>query len=167
MSDVTLSLKEAAKRAGISEVTLRRLVKSGKVQAEPRADTRQPYKVTTQALLNAGLLITQVTSQPDTQLALPDEVDRLRADLEAAKIDRDALRAERERLIERASRAEGALEESRQAFQAALSSLEPAIKALTEKVEQVTSQPVSSRPLFDYSEQRAKRSLISRLRVRK
>ena len=103
MSDVTLSLKEAAKRAGISEVTLRRLVKSGKVQAEPRADTRQPYKVTTQALLNAGLLITQVTSQPETQLALPD----------------------------------------------------------------VTSQPVSSRPLIDYSEQRAKRSLISRLRVRK
>jgi predicted transcriptional regulator len=167
VENVTYTLKEAAELVGISEVTLRRLVKSDKVQAEPRSDTRQPYKVTSQALLSAGLVITQVTSQPEKQLVLPNELDRLKADLEAAKIDRDALRAERERLIERASRAEGALEESRQAFQAALSSLEPAIKALTEKVEQVTSQPIGSRPVIDYLEQRVKRSFIDRLRSRK
>lgn len=178
MTDVTLTLKEAAERVGVSEVTLRRLVKSGKVKAEPRSDTRQPYKVTTQALVEAGLVMsevtTQATSQPETQLAFPDELARLKADLEAAKIDRDALRAERESLIERASRAEGALAESRQAFQAALSSLEPAIKALTERLEkaeqvttQATSQPVSQSTVFDYSEKQVKRSLVDRLRGRK
>jgi len=52
---VTLSLTQAAELAGVSVSTLRRLMKQGQLEIEPRESSRSPIQVSTQALLKAGL----------------------------------------------------------------------------------------------------------------
>jgi Helix-turn-helix domain len=149
----TLTLKEAADLAGLSEVTMRRLVKAGKVETEPRSSDKEPWRISRKALdkaLEAGGLVRQ--TKPSTSQVSAKEAEGLRVELVAVKAALEAIKAEREAMLERANRAEGALEESQRAFQAALAALEPAIKALTDRAaEQMTSQPVFRMPL-DYSE---------------
>lgn len=153
ISKETLTLKEAADLAGLSEVTMRRLVKAGKVKAEPRSSDKEPWLISRQALdkaLEAGGLVRQ--TKPSTSQVSAKEAEVLRVELESVKAALEAVKAQREVMLERANRAEGALEESQRAFQAALAALEPAIKALTDKAtEQLTSQPIFRMPL-DYSE---------------
>ena len=163
ISKETLTLKEAADLAGLSEVTMRRFVKAGKIETEPRSSEKEPWRISRRALdkaLMAGGLVRQV--KPSTSQLSAQEAEGLRVELEAVKQDLEAVKAERESLLARANRAEGALEESQRAFQAAIASLEPAMKALSERVSEMLISPASPRQVAEYADTVAKRGWLRR-----
>ena len=143
---VTLSLAQAAELAGVSVSTLRRLMKQGQLEIEPRESSRSPIQVSTQALLKAGLELSP-------RLDLSPKAEGVESELRA-EIER--LKARELELLERASRAEG----EAAALGALVPSLEQALKA-------VNSQLNSQRPVLEYSAGNQRRGLIERLRGRK
>ena len=143
---VTLSLAQAAELAGVSVSTLRRLMKQGQLEIEPRESSRSPIQVSTQALLKAGLEL-------KPRLDLSPKAEGVESELRA-EIER--LKARELELVERASRAEG----EAAALGALVPSLEQALKA-------VNSQLNTQRPLLEYSPGNQRRGLIERLRGRK
>jgi len=139
VDNASLTLKEAASISGKSEVTLRRLVKSGQLKTEPRASERAAYKVTLKSLEAAGLAVTsQVSSQAENSGFYLSE--RL-ATLEA---ENATLSAENADLRERIGRAEGALKVWQEVAAPALATLSRLTETLSLN-SQATSQ-VSSHP---------------------
>ena len=143
---MTLSLAQAAELAGVSVSTLRRLIRQGQLEIEPRDSSHSPIQVTNQALLKAGLEL-----RP--RLDLSPKAEGVESDLRA-EIER--LKARELELLERASRAEG----EAAALGALVPSLEQALKA-------VNSQLNSQRPVLEYSAATQRVGLLERLRGRK
>jgi len=143
---VTLSLTQAAELAGVSVSTLRRLVKQGQLEIEPRESSRSPIQVSTQALLKAGLRLSD-------RLELSPKAEGVESELRA-EVER--LKARELELLERASRAEGEAE----AMRALVPSLEQALKALNTQVN-------TQRPVLEYSPATQRVGLLERLRGRK
>ena len=143
---MTLSLTQAAELTGVSVSTLRRLMKQGQLEIEPRESSRLPIQVSTQALLKAGLRLSD-------RLELPPKAEGVESELRA-EVER--LKARELELLERASRAEGEAE----AMRALVPSLEQALKALNTQVN-------TQRPVLEYSPGTQRVGLIARLRGRK
>jgi DNA-binding transcriptional MerR regulator len=179
---VTLSLAQAAELAGVSVSTLRRLMKQGQLEIEPRESSRSPIQVSTQALLKAGLelkprldlspnrvssleqafraagsQVAQMNSQPPVLEYSPGKAEGVESDLRA-EIER--LKARELELVERASRAEG----EAAALLSLVPSLEQALKALNT---QLDTQVDSQRPVIEYSLDTQRVGLLERLRGRK
>lgn len=96
----------------MSVVTLRRMVKGGRLLAEPRVTTRDPYLFTVAALISSGLLpklASDVTTQPTIHDYSAD-YSRVVAALDKVTTEVETLRKENRELIDRAARAEGQLE---------------------------------------------------------
>ena len=147
---VTLSLAQAAELAGVSVSTLRRLMKQGQLEIEPRESSRSPIQVSTQALLKAGLEL-------KPRLDLSPKAEGVESELRA-EIER--LKARELELVERASRAEG----EAAALLSLVPSLEQALKALNT---QLDTQLDTQRPVIEYSLDTQRVGLIERLRGRK
>jgi hypothetical protein len=105
-----LTLTEASRATGLSGGTLRRYIKEGRLVPEPRQDTKMPYWVSIQALLDAHL---KLVEEPQLQVlgSSTDAPDhrRQRAELETLRAEIKALVADNGALRERAAHAEGAL----------------------------------------------------------
>lgn len=96
----------------MSVVTLRRMVKGGRLLAESRVTTRDPYLFTVAALISSGLLpklASDVTTQPTIHDYSAD-YSRVVAALDKVTTEVETLRKENRELIDRAARAEGQLE---------------------------------------------------------
>lgn len=143
---MTLSLTQAAELAGVSVSTLRRLIVRGQLEIEPRESSRLPIQVSTQALLKAGLRLSD-------RLELSPKAEGVESELRA-EVER--LKARELELLERASRAEGEAE----AMRALVPSLEQALKALNTQVN-------TQRPVLEYSPGTQRVGLIERLKSRK
>ena len=100
----------------MSVVTLRRMVKGGRLLAESRVTTRDPYLFTVAALISSGLLpklASDVTTQPtihDYSADYSADYSRVVAALDKVTTEVETLRKENRELIDRAARAEGQLE---------------------------------------------------------
>jgi regulator of replication initiation timing len=139
VENASLTLKEAASISGKSEVTLRRLVKSGKLSTEPRQSERAAYRVSLKSLEAAGLVL---SSQATSQAASSGfELAERLATLEA---ENATLSAENADLRERIGRAEGALkvwEEVAAPALVTLSRLSQTLSLSDQATSQATSHP--------------------------
>ena len=89
--DKSLSIKQAAELVGVSEVTIRRAIKQGKLATKERAKPQSPYLVTREGLAQAGFEV------PAEGEASRSELEQLRAELGEA---RQALQAKEVELSE-------------------------------------------------------------------
>lgn len=130
MSTDYLTLKDAAERTGVSITTLRRLVRSGRLKTQRRANDRQPVRVTTEALTAAGLTVhASQAGYSDTVQADSQAVVILRERVSDLEQRLDAAQAEVSRLAIQAAGDQRALAERQAAYQELLSRVE--MRALT------------------------------------
>ena len=121
-------------------------MKQGQLEIEPRESSRSPIEVSTQALLKAGLRLSD-------RLDLSPKAEGVESELRA-EIER--LKARELELVGLWNRAEG----EAAALGALVPSLEQALKA-------VNTQLNTQRPVLEYSPGTQRAGLIARLRGRK
>jgi hypothetical protein len=92
MDTKLLTLSEAARACHKSHGTLRRLIEAGVLVPEPREDQNKRIFVSLAALNNAGLEILDEPFRGGRSYVADSEVDRLKAELEAAHGEIEALR---------------------------------------------------------------------------
>ena len=123
MSDKTLSLNDASKLTGVSAVTLRRRIKEGRLEAEPRKSAKAEIRLTTQGLIKAGFVIQDEIMSTSTAL-LAEKVAVL-GDLRALT---------------------GKLEGVTESYQLALEAFKPVQELLTKNAQRlIIDEPVRSR----------------------
>lgn len=164
---MSLSLTQAAELAGVSVSTLRRLMKQGQLEIEPRESSRSAIQVSTQALLKAGLRLSD-------RLELSPKAEGVESELRA-EIER--LKARELGLLERASRAEGRTEqleasklelvERAARAEGQVAALSPLVATMEQAIRARNNQGNSQRPLLEYSPVLRRVGLLARLRGRK
>jgi hypothetical protein len=118
MDTKLLTLSEAARACHKSHGTLRRLIEAGSLIPEPREDQNKRIFVSVAALNNAGLEILDEPFRGGRSHVADGEVERLKAELEAAHGEIAGLRAQCEVLVSGVGRIEVALEGTRAAYDA-------------------------------------------------
>jgi hypothetical protein len=118
MDTKLLTLSEAARACHKSHGTLRRLIEAGALIPEPREDQNKRIFVSVAALNNAGLEILDEPFRGGRSYVADGEVERLKAELEAAHGEIAELRAQCEVLVSGVGRIEVALEGTRAAYDA-------------------------------------------------
>ena len=118
MDTKLLTLSEAARACHKSHGTLRRLIEAGALVPEPREDQNKRIFVSVAALNNAGLEILDEPFRGGRSYVADGEVERLKAELEAAHGEIAELRAQCEVLVSGVGRMEVALEGTRAAYEA-------------------------------------------------
>ena len=118
MDTKLLTLSEAARACHKSHGTLRRLIEAGALIPEPREDQNKRIFVSVAALNNAGLEILDEPFRGGRSHVADGEVERLKAELEAAHGEIAELRAQCEVLVSGVGRIEVALEGTRAAYEA-------------------------------------------------
>jgi hypothetical protein len=118
MDTKLLTLSEAARACHKSHGTLRRLIEAGALVPEPREDQNKRIFVSVAALNNAGLEILDEPFRGGRSYVGDGEVERLKAELEAAHGEIAELRAQCEVLVSGVGRMEVALEGTRAAYEA-------------------------------------------------
>ena len=118
MDTKLLTLSEAARACHKLHGTLRRLIEAGALVPEPREDQNKRIFVSVAALNNAGLEILDEPFRGGRSYVADGEVERLKAELEAAHGEIAELRAQCEVLVSGVGRMEVALEGTRAAYEA-------------------------------------------------
>ena len=83
MTDKTLTLNDASKLTGVSTVTLRRRIKEGRLDVEPRKNNKAEIRVTSQGLIKAGFTLQDEIMSTATALLADreSEISNLREQL--------------------------------------------------------------------------------------
>ncbi|MDE2022289.1 MAG: hypothetical protein KGI71_05265 [Patescibacteria group bacterium] len=133
-----LNLNDASLRTGVAVVTLRRMIKDGRLMAEPRNGPRDPYLLSLETLERAGLRVGPEPIVAPVSVIQAREVredSRLGADLAASRAEVGHLRAQVADWSARAHRAEGELAATRRDFDSVVATLAPALSALSQRPE--------------------------------
>ena len=141
MSDNTLSLNDASKLTGVSAVTLRRRIKEGRLEAEPRKSAKAEIRLTTQGLIKAGFVIQDEIMSTSTALLADRE-----AQIVALKAELEKERAEKVAVLGDLRALTGKLEGVTESYQLALEAFKPVQELLTKNAQRlIIDEPVRSR----------------------